>query len=118
MSHHRHHTRRYKFTEHTSNGTIILSKTITQSDTNGNLTSIRVIFHKPCINSNKKTYDNIIIDTVIIHLYGVNNTISGTILDYHMDAGVQYHSSYMTRINVYDPTALSTIHNVMQHTTT
>ena len=76
------------FTEHTSNGTIILSKTITQSDTNGNLTfSIRVINstnHASTVTQENLTGDNIIIDTVppIIHLYGVNNTISGLGLPY------------------------------------
>ena len=76
------------FAQNSSNGTIILSKTITQSDTNGNLTFDIFVTNSSeyaiRVTQENLTGNNIIIDTVspIIYLYGVNNTISGLGLPY------------------------------------
>ena len=74
------------FTKHTSGGTVILSKIITQSDANGNLTFDVLVVNSVgsaiMVTQDGLTGSNIIIDTVppIIHLYGTNNTMA---LDYH-----------------------------------
>ena len=63
------------FTNHTSNGTITLSKTITQSDTNGNLTfNIHVVNstdHASRVTQENLIGESIIIDTLppLIYLY-------------------------------------------------
>ena len=70
------------FTKHTSNGTIIFSKTITQNDTNGNLTFDILVINSSEYASRVTQEDlmnnNIIIDTIPpnITLNGKNNTIS------------------------------------------
>ena len=70
------------FTQSSSNGTIYLTKTITQNDTNGNLTfSIRVINstdYASRVTQENLVGSNIIIDTIPpnITLNGENNTIS------------------------------------------
>ena len=89
------------FTKQNSSGTITLSKTITQSDTNGNLTfdifvtnstgSAARVTQENILNNN-----NIIIDTVhpLLYLYGVNNTVSYVGSPY-VDAGaISYDISY------------------------
>ena len=88
------------FTNHTSNGTITLSKTITQNDTNGNLTfSIHVVNstnHASRVTQENLIGESIIIDTVppLIYLYGINNTISDLGSPY-VDAGAtSYDLSY------------------------
>ena len=70
------------FTKHTSNGTIIFSKTITQNDTNGNLTFDILVINSSEYASRVTQEDlmnnNIIIDTIpaiIGSLNGKNNTI-------------------------------------------
>ena len=76
------------FTPEKYNGATYLKKIITQSDTNGNLTfDIFVINsseYAARVTQEDLINNNIIIDTVppIIHLYGVNNTISGLGLPY------------------------------------
>ena len=66
----------------------IIRKIITQNDTNGNLTfdifASNSSGYAARITQNDLTSSNIIIDTVppIIHLYGINNTISGLGLPY------------------------------------
>ena len=66
-----------------SRGNVIIRKIITQNDTNGNLTfdifASNSSGYAARITQNDLTSSNIIIDTVppIIHLYGINNTISG-----------------------------------------
>ena len=83
-----------------SGGTVILTKTITQSDTNGNLTFDIFVSNSSGYAARVTQEDlknnNIIIDTVppIIYLYGINNTISGLGLPY-VDAGaISYDLSY------------------------
>ena len=95
-----------------SSGTITLSKTITQSDTNGNLTfdifvtnstgSAARVTQENILNNN-----NIIIDTVspLLYLYGVNNTVSYVGSSY-VDAGaISYDISY----GIKDVTGTSTV---------
>ena len=83
-----------------SGGTVILTKTITQSDTNGNLTFEIFVSNSSGYAARVTQEDlknnNIIIDTVppIIYLYGINNTISGLGSPY-VDAGaISYDLSY------------------------
>ena len=83
------------FTNHTSNGITTLSKIITQSDTNGNLTFdifiINSTDYASRITQENLMGANIIIDTVppLLYLYGDNNTISGLGLPY-VDLGAIY----------------------------
>ena len=99
-------------TKQNSSGTITLSKTITQSDTNGNLTfdifvtnstgSAARVTQENILNNN-----NIIIDTVspLLYLYGVNNTVSYVGSSY-VDAGaISYDISY----GIKDVTGTSTV---------
>ena len=88
------------FTNHTSNGITILSKIITQSDTNGNLTFDIFIINSSeyaaRVTQNDLTSSNIIIDTVqpLIYLYGANHTVSYVGSSY-VDAGaISYDLSY------------------------
>ena len=69
-------------------GATDLTKTITQNDTNGNLTFDILVTNSSGyaarVTQEDLSNNNIIIDTVqpIIHLYGINNTISGLGLPY------------------------------------
>ena len=88
------------FANHTSGGTIILSKTITQSDTNGNLT-FDIFVTNSSGYADKVTHedllgDNIIIDTVlpIMYLYGTNNTLSDLGSSYVDLGAISYDLSY------------------------
>ena len=80
--------------------TVFLTKNITQSDTNGNLTFDILVAtstgYAARITQNNLTTPNIIIDTVhpLLYLYGINNTISGLGSPY-VDAGaISYDLSY------------------------
>ena len=72
------------FTNHTSGGTIILSKTITQSDTNGNLAFDIFVTNSTGfaarVTQENILNNNIIIDTVppLLYLYGVNKLLELT----------------------------------------
>ena len=88
------------FTNHTSNGITTLSKIITQSDTNGNLTFdifiINSTDYASRITQENLMGANIIIDTVppLLYLYGDNNTISGLGLPYVDLGAISYDLSY------------------------
>ena len=80
--------------------TVFLTKNITQSDTNGNLTFDILVAtstgYAARITQNNLTTPNIIIDTVhpLLYLYGINNTVSGLGSPY-VDAGaISYDLSY------------------------
>ena len=80
--------------------TVFLEKTITQSDTNGNLTFDILVAtstgYAVRVTQNNLTTPNIIIDTVhpLLYLYGINNTVSGLGSPY-VDAGaISYDLSY------------------------
>ena len=88
------------FAQNPSGGTITLSKIITQSDANGDLTfDISVTNssgYAASVSQNDLTSSNIIIDTVppLLYLYGANNTVSYVGSSY-VDAGaISYDLSY------------------------
>ena len=87
------------FAQSSSSGTIIFSKTINQSDTNGNLTFDIFVTNSSGYAASitqENLTSNIIIDTVypVIYLYGVNNTVS-TVGSPYVDPGaISYDLSY------------------------
>ena len=88
------------FTNHTSNGITTLSKIITQSDTNGNLTFDIFIINSSeyaaRVTQNDLTSSDIIIDTVqpLIYLYGANHTVSYVGSSYVDPGAISYDLSY------------------------
>ena len=94
-----------------SGGTIILSKTITQSDTNGNLTFDIFITNSSGyaarVTQEDLSNNNIIVDTVppLIYLYGANNTVSYVGSSYVDPGAISYDLSY----GILDVTGASTV---------